>query len=666
MAAESRGIAATALALSGGVAALCALPAALVRHPDPPPQAPVFRAATDAAWVTATAIDRDGRLVTDLGRDDFEILEDGVMQPITVFHSDAVPFAIAVMFDVSGSMDGNVGLMRRSLDALIANFRPGDRANVGTFDTLPSMSPRFSSHRETLLRSATTSGQNVTMPCSGPWMTESWRHGAPGWTAVWDAVACAIDAVAADAETPRRVVLLVTDGVDYVSTTTQFEAERRADEYGVMVYVIALSGFEGLNSVALRGLASATGGGYFVLNQQNDLSSTFARIGEELRRQYVLGYSGGAMTGPRGRLQVRVKRPDIVVRARRATMTTTPVAPVVTAAVNAERERRALAPDASAPGAVSDSIFDRSARGELSAADLPRLSLNGLRTAVNEIRRAGPIWIRAAGSETEAVRRLQLATFVLEFLSRQDDAYYWTHHRPASELLLWAGELLRGGPTRPEERIWYLAATALLQRFGAADGLEHHVNFARSRFPDEPRFALARAVADELRTWPERRDERGFDVAQPVLLRLLGRFTEAMQIEAVAQEARLRLGYFELRRGRVAQALTYLDAAGAPQDEALRYLRHLFRGQALERTGRLEEAAAAFSEAFDTVPYAESATLALAASWVRLGRHADASALVSRMLVIGRPPLDPWTYYTFPEWRFWPEWMDALRQASRS
>ena len=90
-----------------------------------PAQRPTFRTSTDAMWVTATAIDREGRLVIDLGRDEFELLVDGVVQPITVFRSDPVPFALSVMFDLSGSLEGSLGTIKRIRPRFPNDRRPG-------------------------------------------------------------------------------------------------------------------------------------------------------------------------------------------------------------------------------------------------------------------------------------------------------------------------------------------------------------------------------------------------------------------------------------------------------------------------------------------------------------------------------------------------------------
>ena len=630
-----------------------------------PAQAPVFRAETEAVWVTATAIDREGRLITDLGRDDFEVLVDGVVQPINQFRSDTIPFALSIMLDLSGSLSSATATMRRAIGELVDQFRPGDRANVGSFHTVPSVDARFSGNRQTLL-GATTAQMigSISHPCRGPWNSDSWRQRTPGASGIWDAVSCSIDTVAGDAETPRRVVVLITDGFDNVSDAGLAEVQALADTYGVMVYVLGMIGTQGLNSAALRSLASETGGGYFPLTDQEDLPAKFAKIAEELRHQYVLGYSGPAGAANKGKLEVRVKRPGVTARGRRATMTVLPVADSVTKAIDAGR------PMSSAPASgsplVNESIFDRFVRDALQPGDIPRLTLPNLRLAEVQLRTGGTQWIRAGGEALEPTRRIQLATFVLEFLSVQDNFEYWRYHDAPADLFEWASGLVRNGPARPEERLWHLAGISLLERFGASWLLEIHLGYARARFPDEPRFLLARAVSVEMQLWPQHRDEQGFVVPEEMLARLLGRYQDAIGNSVVRQEAHLRLGYIELLRGRVKEALTDFDRAGTPDDPMLRYMLHLLRGKALTAARKHDEAIASFRLAFNEAPYAQSATLALGAALVTRGQHNEAAALTSRMLALPAPSFDPWIIYTLPEWRFWETRMESLRKVGGS
>src|SRR5687767_15779280 len=106
-------------------------------------QQPVFRGTGDAVRVFVTVTDGDGRLVTTLMRDDFEVRDEGKSQPITLFDNTPQPIRLIVMLDVSGSMVGNLPLLRAATEQLFARLRPDDRARVGTFGHKIAISPVF-------------------------------------------------------------------------------------------------------------------------------------------------------------------------------------------------------------------------------------------------------------------------------------------------------------------------------------------------------------------------------------------------------------------------------------------------------------------------------------------------------------------------------------------
>src|SRR5687767_12269088 len=106
-------------------------------------QQPIFRGAGDAVRVFVTVTDGDGRLVTTLARDDFEVRDEGKPQPITLFDNTPQPVRLIVMLDVSGSMEGNLPLLRAAAEQLFARLRPDDVARVGTFGHKIAISPVF-------------------------------------------------------------------------------------------------------------------------------------------------------------------------------------------------------------------------------------------------------------------------------------------------------------------------------------------------------------------------------------------------------------------------------------------------------------------------------------------------------------------------------------------
>jgi VWFA-related protein len=123
----------------------------------------------------------------------------------------------------------------------------------------------------------------------------------------------------------RRVIVLLTDGEDTASKVGQGTVLERARADEVMIYGIGLEStyFNGMRRVrtspdkVLRRLAEETGGGYYLLSGTRDLATTFTRIAQELRSQYVLGFSPAALDGKVHRLTVNVKRPGTKARARK-------------------------------------------------------------------------------------------------------------------------------------------------------------------------------------------------------------------------------------------------------------------------------------------------------------------------------------------------------------
>jgi Ca-activated chloride channel homolog len=647
-------------------------------------QRPTFRSDTEALWVTATVIDKDGRLVTDLTRDDFEVLDNGFARDITVFRNDTVPLAIVILFDVSGSLVWNSYTMREAVNELIARFQPGDRATIGAFWGITEISPRFTANAKTLLgwvNATTVAGVGVLCVSS---MTN-----APGYqfaprtfgSAIWNAIECGIDAVSRDAETPRRVVLVMTDGMDNVSTQGPQDVGRYAAQFGVMVYAIGMPGDRGFDEAPLRTLAGDTGGGYYRLLDRDDLPRTFARIAEELRHQYVFGVtpSGDVSTH---KLEVRVKRPDATVRFRRVYMEAAPVAAIPVSA----RPPEPVATPATIPSAVSTSIFeplDRYERGDPGSRPLLFDSVQAFWSSFENLRKTAPAWILADPSQ-QARRRLAMATYALDLINANPfvvadgptmrvadptlremagDSLSALASPSASDVVEWACSVLREGRPLPAERTWHVAAIAVLERFRGQSALESHIAHAENRFPNDPEWALARAVSQELQTWPDRRDEAEYRPPSGLTAsRIAARFENAARFAATRQEAHLRWGYFELRRGRADAALTHFGQVGEHGDAVLRYWLHLFKGRALERLGRLDEAIASYRLAFSDVPYAQSATTALAVALVANHQAGEAAALTNRMLSV-QPPLDPWSFYTFPATRFWQTLMSRLREA---
>ena len=257
-----------------------------------------FRTSVETVSIYATVNDADGRLVPDLVKEDFTVLDNGAPRDITLFSSEAQPITVVVMLDMSGSMFSRFVRLRTSTISFVDALQPRDRAQIGTFGEEIAISPHLTGDKQLLKRVLNT---------------ELWPNGP---TPIWNALDQAMTALSS--ESGRRVVMTITDGrelCNYRHCVKAGAVERRAVREGFMLYAIGMDG-TGLDDEIML-IAEETGGGHFALPEGADLTSTFGRVAEELRRQYVIGFSPAVLDGKLHRVEVRVGRTGMKVRARR-------------------------------------------------------------------------------------------------------------------------------------------------------------------------------------------------------------------------------------------------------------------------------------------------------------------------------------------------------------
>jgi Ca-activated chloride channel family protein len=280
-------------------------------------QQPTFKSGARSVAVYATVTDRDGRLVPDLTRDDFEVKDSGKVQPITVFSNEVQPIRVVMMLDRSGSMRGNFRLVEAAGEAFVRALLPADRARIGSFAETIQIDPEaFTADKAELVKVLRTKLQE-----QGP-------------TPLWNSVDASIAALAD--QDARKVVLVFTDGADNpgnfrLNNLSFMDISRRAQVADVMVYAIGLesAGPAGMGGGGLGGfssnrpdpglpaIAEETGGGYFELRRAGDLSATFARVADELHRQYLIGFEPARLDDKMHKLELKVKKPGMKVRARK-------------------------------------------------------------------------------------------------------------------------------------------------------------------------------------------------------------------------------------------------------------------------------------------------------------------------------------------------------------
>jgi Ca-activated chloride channel homolog len=275
---------------------------------DPTPQTPVFKAGVDLVRIAAVVRDRKGRFVQDLTARDFEVLDSGQARAISDFRSDVTGVSVAMLFDVSGSMEGHMPNAREAAKHVLSWLDTRDEAAVFTFDTQLDQLTPFTVGLKTL---------PDIMSSVVPF----------GATSLHDAIALTARRVG-EREGRRRAVVVLTDGADNASRLRPSEAAVAASEIDVPVYIFgivpsidnpteetALAPEKSALAGPLPELASATGGHTFVASTPSQRSIAARQIIEELRHQYLIAFESSGTPGWHP-LVVRARKKDLVVRAR--------------------------------------------------------------------------------------------------------------------------------------------------------------------------------------------------------------------------------------------------------------------------------------------------------------------------------------------------------------
>ncbi len=265
-----------------------------------------FRAGVEIVQMAATVVDADGRLVGDLGRDDFEIVEDGRPQPLTHFTRERVPLSLGVVLDVSQSMFGQrIDDARLALDQFLTDrLDVSDEVFISVFNHEPSIAvpwtvgPRQLRNRLDDIR---------------PW----------GGTSIYDAMMNALP-LFEDRKHPRAAVVLISDGSDTGSLADVRDVRRQLRRNSAFVYAIAIDApdtraiNDRVNPFALREITTESGGYTEVVHDSPELGPATARIADELNHQYMLGYRPTRPAdGSYRSIRVRIAGRDHTVRTRR-------------------------------------------------------------------------------------------------------------------------------------------------------------------------------------------------------------------------------------------------------------------------------------------------------------------------------------------------------------
>ena len=301
--------------ISGLTPVALSLMLALVLSQDRPlhaqdPARPTFSSGVAVVPITAMVRDSRNRIVRDLAREDFQVLEQGLTRPIVDFKSkDDAAISVAFLFDTSGSMrlalnlEKGIWFVQTFLNQMVPK---SDEAALFTFHRTLREEVEFTTDPEHIHRA---------LGHVNPW----------GLTSLYDAVAETAKRLAAR-RAPRRALVVISDGVDTSSTLTSEQVSKLASSIDVPVYVVAVVSPLDQPRIAdtvmplraggsLADLAYWTGGDLLVFTARVQAGGVSGQLIATLRQQYFLAIESATAPGWYA-LEVKTKRRGLTVRAR--------------------------------------------------------------------------------------------------------------------------------------------------------------------------------------------------------------------------------------------------------------------------------------------------------------------------------------------------------------
>ena len=283
--------------------------AAVFLAPEPgrgqqPTRLPTFGAGVELVRLDVSVLSGN-RFVTDLEEKDLEIYEDGQRQVPSSFTRRDLPVSLTLLLDASASIADRLPLAQAAAVGFLETLGPRDQASVTEFND-----------RVRLLQSSTSDREALRAAVG--------RISAGGSTALHNALFSTLEAMpdaARDAELRRRALVLLSDGEDTASLVWEEQVVELARRREAAIHVIDLRSRQEDNRSArlLRVLSRESGGDVHHPGSIRDLDDVYARIAEELKSQYAVGYisSQPARDGRWRKIEVKVRgRGDLQVRHR--------------------------------------------------------------------------------------------------------------------------------------------------------------------------------------------------------------------------------------------------------------------------------------------------------------------------------------------------------------
>jgi VWFA-related protein len=265
----------------------------------PSPRANI-RVESTMVLIPVTVTDPFNRFVTGLDKENFKLFEDKKEQDILQFSSEDAPLSIGVVFDCSGSMGSKLEKSRQAVAQFFRTANPEDEFFLVQFNDTADLAEPFTRNLEEIQNRLT--------------FTQS-----KGRTALLDAIYLALHEMK-KAKNPRKALLLISDGGDNASRYTENEIKNLVKEADVQIYAIGIYEPVGARSRTpeelagpglLTEVAEQTGGRQYAVENLAELADIAAKIGVELRNQYIIGYSprNQERDGKYRRVEVKLNQP---------------------------------------------------------------------------------------------------------------------------------------------------------------------------------------------------------------------------------------------------------------------------------------------------------------------------------------------------------------------
>jgi Ca-activated chloride channel family protein len=242
------------------------------------PGGEVFRVKVRLVEVYAAVYDSSGHYVDGLGRDNFEIREDGQLQPIASFEASSYKLSCAILLDTTGSMAPTLPRVKNAVIKLIDSLGPEDAIAIYSFDRQVSMRQEFTTDKAAAKRAVL-------------------RLRAEGETALFDAIAQTTQEISSQAG--KKALVVFTDGEDNASMINAASAVARAKKLGLPLYTIAEG--DAIQSAPLKKmlaeLSQASGGLSYEARKSSDIEQIFKDISQDLQHLYLISYKPPAGPG---------------------------------------------------------------------------------------------------------------------------------------------------------------------------------------------------------------------------------------------------------------------------------------------------------------------------------------------------------------------------------